>query len=371
MRNSDLTRLMTWCGTALAALCIVFASSIASAGESTPSAPDALVDLRTLFVEADGEVEVKPVVNMPLSDRWSPYWVDNHRIIYEVRQFKDWKAQKDERSKIIIVNVDTGTVEETPYRGHLRCIGPEGQILVQDYPIPRPGFLLPGDTRQDSEVYLTGKLGGALTRIKRSKDGGVLDYFACRFYDGAKHDFGKAHSITPLRTADGFLDVPSWEASTNILRLINPEGKVQWSIEIDKLCTRGDLKYLPWLDHYFKSTSWGKVTPGCMELNKNSRLFSTQRVEIKPLPKLIQELRRPTRRVGGYGETFWGRKGMYVTVEFSYRGFDGLYRLDDDTGQLKRVSKNPLSLDRLSPDGCRQLTMSQPLSVIELCKGDK
>lgn len=338
----------------------------------TTAASDALPDLRTLYVEAEGEVKLTTVPNMPPGPLHSRiYWIDNHRIIYAVRQFKDWQAQKDERSKIIIFDVDTGAVEETPYRGYLACLSSEGQILVQDYPVPMQGFLLPGDTREDSQVYLAGKLGEPLTRFKRPKEQGMLDYFSCRFYDNSKHDFGARHGVTPLRPGDGVLDTPFSDAPTSTMRLVDSEGKTRWLIEIDKLCTHGDLQYLQWLNRYFKSTSWGNVSPGCMELNKESRLFSMQSVEIKPLPRLIQEMRRPERRIGGFGATYWAHPGMYVSVQFSRSaGLDGLYWQDEKSGQLKRVLKNPWGLDDLSPDGCRNLVTVSPAVIIELCKGD-
>lgn len=117
----------------------------------TTTASDVLPDLRTLFVEAEGEVKLTTVHNMPVRPLQSRiYWVDNHRIIYAVRQFKGWLAQKDERSKIVIFDVDSGAAEETPYRGDIACFGEEGQILVHDYPVPMPGFLLPGDTQEDA-----------------------------------------------------------------------------------------------------------------------------------------------------------------------------------------------------------------------------
>ena len=346
-------------------------SGVTHASGPEPSSRENPPDLRTLFVEAEGEVQVKTLKNMPITRLGAgPYWIDNHRVIYTVRQLGDWQAQKDEKSKIIIFDVDSDAIEETPYRGDLACYSPEGQVLVQDYAFRLPNTLQPGDAWEDSQFYLTGKLGEPLTRFKRPKEQGMLDDFSCRFYDGYKHDFGQRHGITPLRSGDGVLDVPFLDAPEKNVRLVSPEGKVQWSIEVDKLCSHGNLHYLPWLDRYFKSTSWGNVAPGCIELNKDSRLFSARSVEIKPLPRFIQEMRRPGRQVGGNGSTYWARPGMYVFVQYS-DGFDGLYWNDEKSGQLKRVLKQPWGLANLSPDGCRNLVPIKPHVLVELCKGEK
>ncbi len=76
-----------------------------------------------------------------------------------------------------------------------------------------------------------------------------------------------------------------------------------------------------------------------MDLNKNSWLFSPGgEVEAKPLPRLIQEMRRPERRIGGNGKTYWARRGMYVMVQYSSRGLEGLYRVDIRSGRETELS---------------------------------
>lgn len=109
-----------------------------------------------------------------------------------------------------------------------------------------------------------------------------------------------------------------------------------------------------------------------MNLNKESWLFSKNGLEVKPLPALIQELRRRERPAGPNGSTYWARPGFYVFVQYSRElGVNGLYRQDEHSSQLKRVLKRPWGLDMLSPNGCRNLVMTQPPTLLELCKGDE
>jgi hypothetical protein len=138
-------------------------------------------DVQALFVEAEGEFPVKTLTDMPRPSPANFYWVDNHRVIYTIRKFNGWEARTDERSKIIIYDVDTGKVEETPYRGNLWCYGTDGQMLVQDYALPFVHHLQPGDTKEDQRYFLDGRLGETLTRFKRDKEHGMLDHFACKF----------------------------------------------------------------------------------------------------------------------------------------------------------------------------------------------
>ena len=323
-------------------------------------------DVQALFVEAEGEFPVRTLHGMPLPLMTGTYWVDNHRLIYTVRKFNGWEARKDERSKIIIYDVDSGKAEETPYRGDLTCFGTDGQILVQDYAFPIVHYLQPGDTEDDQRYYLSGRLGETLTRFKRAKEQqGVLDYFSCRFYSSLTHDFGKDHLLTPLRPGDGSLD----EAPETDIRLVSPEGKTQWAIKTNRFCNLFSRPvYLPWMDRYYTGTSWSAYTAGCVDLNKNSWLFSSNSIDVHPLPQLIQELRKPDRWLGGTGATYWAKPGMFVHIQSSSL-LNGLYWDDKRSGKLKRVLKNPWGLKLLSPDGCRDLVHMTPPVLIELCKG--
>ena len=139
--------------------------------------PEASPDFRSLFVEAEDAIQVKALPEMPAYAHMGTqiFWVDSHRVIYNVRKLGDWQAKNGERSKIIIYNVDSGAIEETPYRGELTCYEPETKkILIQDYPVFRANTLQPGDKREDSWGYLTGKLGESLTSFRRPNDHGML-----------------------------------------------------------------------------------------------------------------------------------------------------------------------------------------------------
>lgn len=352
-------------------LCLIFETN-SHAG--TASSANGLVDLKTLFVEAEDEVRLSAVSNMPKRYSAAPpiFWLDNRRLIYSVRELGAWKAQKDEHAKIVIVDVDRGTVEKTPYRGRLVCIGPDGDMLVEDYPDPDPDYRRPGDSKEDRNLFLKGKFGGPLTRFVRPPEQGILNPYTCEYYDNRAHSFGEGYILGKLRPGDGALYVTlPYSSPDNKVYMVGPDGKVLWSRERDP-CAGGAEGYLSWLGRYFGSTAWGRVTPGCMNLNEDSWLFSKEGAEAKPLPAMIQELRRRERPSGPNGATYLARPGFYVYVHYSRElGVDGLYRQDERSGQLKRVLKRPWGLDKLSPNGCRNLVMVIPPMIIELCKGNE
>ena len=204
-----------------------------------------------------------------------------------------------------------------------------------------------------------------MIRFKRPYELGMLDPFSCRFYDNADHNFGKGHMLGALRPGDGVLD----RTLNGDIRLISPEGKSKWAIEIDRSCNLfPEPVYLPWMNRYYTQSAWSSGKPGCDYANRNAWLFSTERIQTLVMPRLIKELQKPEYRLGGNGATYWAKPGMFVFVQYSI-GLNGLYWVDDKAGKLKRVLKQSWDLDQVSPDGCRNLVRTNPPNLIELCKG--
>ncbi|OUL97950.1 hypothetical protein [Variovorax sp. JS1663] len=327
--------------------------------------------LRELFVDAEDEVELKPIPSMPESELSRVAWVDNHRVIFTTRKFNGWIARKDEASKIVIHDVDSGKSEETPYRGELWCLGNEGQILLEDRDRTLPPAKY-GDPPR-AKYFLKGTLGQPLSRIEQVRGRGTLDRFACDFYSNKEHDFGMGHRTQPLRKGDGVIDLVVDDIPVKSFRLLGLDGRVRWRADAT-LCNSFDPepRYLPWLNQYFASTAFSDVVVGCLELNKNSWLFDASSIEAKPLPELLIEARRLGGGWIGNGETYWARRGMYFLIQYSsYRLLDGLYRVDEASQKSMRVLKMRWGLENLSPDGCRSIVRASSPVVVELCKGSK
>ncbi len=339
-----------------------------------PEDKERKAELMKLFVEAPPEqqAEVKKV-DMP-KDTMSTgvFWFDNQRLIYSVRELGDWKADTTERSKIIIYNVDTNVIEETPYRGEVVCFGAGKEILIRDYPKPNAPYLLPGDKLGDDDYFLTGIFGGQLTRYKEERKHG-LNKQMCRPFEKGVYKLSSDRAEVPLRDGGGLLDVPLARSDDKTVRLIW-DGKAQWEVPIRQSCHNFfEPKFLPWLNQYFINAYYMAYVPpgGCTNEDMNSWLFSTNEIQKKLLPKLIQELRDGKTHVGGSGGTYWFRPGFFVTIGAS-DGFDGLYWFDEKNGLLKLILKKKWNIDafkNISPDGCRIAHLTHPALIINVCKG--
>lgn len=327
-------------------------------------------ELRALFVEAFDEISLKPLLDFPNFDLGPAFWIDDHRVIFTSRSFNGWVARNDERSKILIYNVDAEQTEETPYRGNLRCFGLEGEMRIQDYPLPFHGFIQPGDTEKDAQKFIRGFLGQPQSTFVPEQSSGAFDQFTCQHYKNRNPVLPPNYYFFKLREADGVVEKPDYEAASGIVRLRAPNGRIGWEVNVDRVCNRfpAAIQYLKWARMYYAQASFGNLM--CESRETNSWLFSQDSIQIKPLPPLLHEAGKMTRGLRGNGITYWARRGMYFVVQRSfYEALDGLYFEEPETRQLKRIHKQPWRLDTLSPNGCRALIRTKPVTVIELCKG--
>lgn len=330
-------------------------------------------DIQPLFVEAPGEVEIKPTPPRPWQQQVSrSRWVDNQRIIVSVNSFNGWTAAIDELPKVLLFNVDTGQVEETPYRGEVRCLSPEGNLLLEDKPSRSSKSRKYGDTSPREDYFFKGQLGQPLTRYLVSsleKEVWVVNEYTCRHVSNAE---GKIPPGNPLRKGDGFIAWPDPFNREFFTRLLNEDGKVIYVFKALDKCNRLYLPvYLPWLNKYFSSIKVGDTHGGfCPDGAKYSWLISANGVEIKELPPLFQAATTFGRGLAGNGDTYWARRGQYITISNYRKATDllgGLYWQDEKSGLTKRVLKQAFGLDILSPNGCRSFNNDV---IIELCKGD-
>ena len=343
----------------------IYAGTALSADSKLPP------ELQALFVEAPDEILLKPLPNFPKFDLGPAFWVDDQRVIFTSREFNGWIARKDEKSKILIHNVDTGETQETPYRGNLRCFGLKGEMRIQDYPLLYHGFIQPGDTEKDALKFIWGILGWPPNAFVLEKPGGILDSFTCQYYQNKNASLPAGYYFMKLREEDGVVEKPGQEIANNTVRLRDSNEKIGWETQTDKFCNffSASFQYLSWNGTYYAPVAFGAIMLGCGAHEKNSWIFSRDSIQVKPLPELIREARR-TGKLYGNGITFWARRGMYVYVHDSL-DLNGLFWEDTDSKQLKRVLKRPWGLETLSPNGCRALIRSKPVIVIELCREDK
>lgn len=330
-------------------------------------------DIRPLFVEAPGEVLVKPIKSRPWKQiSGSLFWIDNQRIIVSVDDYKGWSADIDELSKVLIFNVDTGHLEETPYRGQVQCLSPEGALLLEDKPTRSTKYKDRkfGDPRPREEYFLKGQLGKSLIRyavVSPSKENWGINKYTCNHVTKSEDEIPPGRF---LRKGDGFI---AWSDSYHReyhKRLLDEGGNVIRVFHELNLCEElYEPEYLPWLNKYFSFSQVGSRNGGyCPDGSKYSWLISAKGAEIIEIPKLFQAATSFGHGLAGSGRNYWARRGQYITISYirDIPGLlGGLYWQDEKAGLTKRVLKRAFELNHLSPNGCRALAGDE---IIELCK---
>ena len=315
---------------------------------------------------------VKPIKPRPWKQiSGSLFWIDNQRIIVSVDDYKGWSADIDELSKVLIFNVDTGHVEETPYRGQVRCLSHEGALLLEDKPTRSTKYKDRkfGDTSPREEYFFRGQLGQPLTRYSMtssSKDNWGINDYTCNHVIASRQDIPPGRF---LRKGDGFIAWPDSYHNEYKTRLLDENNKVVHVFKELNLCEELYIPvYLPWLNKYYAFTPVGNTHGGyCPYGAKFSWLISPSGVEIKELPPLFQAATSFGHGLAGSGRTYWTRRGMYITISYirDIPGLlGGLYWQDEKTGLTRRVLKKAYELTHLSPNGCRAYVGT---AIIELC----
>lgn len=293
---------------------------------------------RVQFTEASDKFSKKVMPRFTESVSNHPGWLDNRRVLLSVRALPDgWKAGDEERSRIVILNTETGAIEDTSYRGELLCYSPE-RIVIQD------------DWQATSDKFLVGKLGESLQPLSWPKAHRLIPS-TCSLEPGKKMVGEKIVSDQPLRSSHPTIRVylkpfdfhqePGYwlvDKQENILNYIKPEqGSVPLSSE---------TFYLPWLDAHIATAAYN---------------FGTQIIQrdgAVTLYRVPEMLRRWADLYVASGRGFMTRKGM-VWESFTMTGYyrkQGLYlQLSDN--HLLRIEDHAVNNQwaNVSPDGCKLL----------------
>lgn len=273
-------------------------------------------------------------------------WLDERRIILSARSTPDgWVAADNEYSKILVIDTDTLKIEDSGYRGNLRCYS-AGNLLVEH---PRDGAgrrpVHPDD------VFLTGKWGEPLTVVLHEK-GDYIAPWSCSWQPTIT-TVSSNIDIREFRLlpGHGVLKFPlSWsgrpEEQQQKTEWIASDGHLigRWLARESGIPLGPNFYYLSWLDVYYEFSSlsrWSRITsPGGT-------------FEIKRAPKLLSNWEVTQEGSGGgwptragmlwlYGakSAHWPKQGMYLETK------EGLLRIDNGSpGRMHQPSK----------DGCRVL----------------
>ena len=60
----------------------------------------------------------------------SPRWLDDKHIAFSTRSSPGWVANMNEPPRIVSINVDTGEMTDSGYRGKLECLNHKGDMMI-------------------------------------------------------------------------------------------------------------------------------------------------------------------------------------------------------------------------------------------------
>lgn len=297
-------------------------------------------------------------------------WIDNTHVALSVRETPDgWKAKDGELARIIVIDTDTNTITDSPYRGELMCFSYVlGRVVVRQ-PIDGKSML---NHRKD-DIFLSGKWGQGLHSLEW-KNGDFLAQWSCErlpYVTALNSNIDVADR--KLLPGHGTLRYPRdlTVSPTNhpVTEWLDDNGEVieRWNYRDAWKPPIESFYFLPWENAYWSSTT------------RTSAIYRTKgEIELLPRPNLL--LWWGSNNVGtgnawrvrpGNVWTFkglvgyWRRQGLYMQSEA------GLIRVDDGEWSI------PDALS-VSPNGCRIVASriagdptrtgkSGPLTMMNFC----
>jgi hypothetical protein len=299
------------------------------------------------------------------------HWMDNERVIATIERMADFDFQKaDLKKKIFIFNTRTGSAEEIPHYGQVRCFD-DGRVIISQPrwdPVARkaPGFALHG------------RLGGKMQEYEKLPKDQLINQFSCRLENRLE-----------LRPAPAGFD-------SSYLALREGHGVLRWTMR--------RAPGFPWQEYYLDRADGQRVdiplNPGEKVSSshvhyvpfENSYLLVPDLVDTNPVPiwePRFVRLLSPggeIKRIPVPEPLFeWVKTGRaYVSATYTKRGviwFVGdarTLRLPSVAGNYIMEGNKLVRFERagiLSPDGCRLVGATRrkdglsDLYVTDICWG--
>jgi hypothetical protein len=277
-----------------------------------------------------------------------PRWLDDHHVAMSVRSYPGWVAKSNEPPRIISVNLDTGVITNSGYRGDLLCLNHKGDLMISLNPKPT------GLTKFRDELnWYAGTWGQPLQEIKW-QGGHFVPKYLCRFFPLGDLIHGPdwrslppgAHRMFPLLPEHGVLKESvkiKDDAALYLLDLIRNDG-LAFRLNMPKPLDT-DFKYQLWDNSYFYTQVANK--PSITVYPSGESVFHDP-------PRLLKFWAHShLSQVIGYGTKLgvlwtvasfskkWRNQGIYLETN------KGLIRIEEGEAGLGIV---------ISPNGCRILS---------------
>ncbi len=277
-------------------------------------------------------------------------WLNDKEIAFSTFSYPGWEGSDKDAPRIISLNIDTGEVKDSGYRGELVCLNHKRDLMVRFNPSPEKSLPFEGGE------WLVGQWGEKLRQVERKTEHYIPNYL-CQFYplgDIYKNIESyeaprELNRIIPLLPEHGgiketIVPVSKNNKQENIIlsRLVRPDGK-EIKLLIYRL-TNKNFNYLTWDDSYF-----------------DTRIANIPSITIYPNGKI--KYHNPPKLIGFWewskvasSVSYRSRMGILWTPTPNSRPWHkhGIYLESENT--LIKIEEGQVSSGTLiSPNGCRLL----------------
>ena len=288
-------------------------------------------------------------------------WLNDNTALAGLDHIGDWTAEHSELSKISTLNIETGQIQETQYRGRLVCYRPERMAICPDA-ILNCGFANPANkSLRPITPFLMGKYGEKLVEIDRATFN-KIDQNTCNevSYDVKNYIVSSNFKLRQLGAPDS--------GYTGHSRVFMPEGepyalfdnnfKVYWQTTLVNGCEwTAPVIFHPWDKSYLIGNNFYQSSA-----QSSGNCATHHRVFLVQPNVSAQEILVPDLFEGWLKQHIAGinmamtKKGMLV---YSKPASDpnrlGLFWVDSN-GAIKRLIADRLvEFLSVAPDGCHVL----------------
>ena len=105
-------------------------------------------------------------------------WLNDKEIAFSTLSYPGWEGSNKDAPRIVSLNIDTGEVKDSSYRGELVCLNHKRDLMVRFNPSPEKSLPFEGGE------WLVGKWGEQLRQVERKTEHYIPNYL-CQFYPKA------------------------------------------------------------------------------------------------------------------------------------------------------------------------------------------
>jgi hypothetical protein len=151
-------------------------------------------------------------------------WLNDKEIAFSTLSYPGWEGSDKDGPRIISLNIDTGEVKDSGYRGELVCLNHKRDLMVRFNPSPEKSLPFEGGE------WLVGQWGEKLTQVERKSEHFISNYL-CQFYP-----LGDTHKTITSYIAP--------QEMNRTIPLLPEHGMLKETILINNELNKKEIKYL-------------------------------------------------------------------------------------------------------------------------------